>query len=375
MNPTHEKPFTLSPGKSPEEIANEVHRKMAPEIRSAARALPISAAEKFFYYALIDLSFLHCYGGSGRGKIFISIKDLSRLVNHNKDSIAAWRDQLVSERLIWVRESWPKSEWRICAMCPAPMTAHGGSESDFIRGKAASFDDGEQSGILPLGLPDGGKPDFGPNSGPSSDTKRKDSASPSEGFRYSIRRIPPDSPTESVGVAGFTGETGGILRTDSPKDSASQGDSVGQTGGNLPHVSPKVSATNSEGFRSNKETPLGELEKGVKGGGATPPVLIDAGMEKWLGRLDKMFPRELDKVKSDLRKALPNLLTKTSKAQCRWKLNQVEERLTGPQPEDVSEPKTPLPKPKMAVPGPGMVKIHSEESEAAFRKARKEAGL
>jgi len=371
MSETSPKPFTLAPIKSPEEIALEGTRKMAPEIRGAVRGLRIAAGAKFFFDALLDLSFLHCYGGSGRGKIFISTKDLSRLTRHNKDTITNWKEILEEERLIWVRESWPKSEWRICALCPPPVSAHNGSEADYIRGKAASHDTGEQSGNLPLGAENGQNAVFGPNSAPSSDTKRKTSACPSEEPGQSVRRIPPDRPKNPDGKAGFSGQTVRKFRTDCPDSSDGVSENPGQTVRILPPVCPKDSASVSEGFRANKETPLGEQESRSMEGGATPPGLDVPSTNKWLKRIDRMFPRELEKVKSDLKLTLKNLLTEKSKNVARWKLKQVEERLTGPQPAEEPATQTPAPAP----PKPKPVPLDPEKRAALFAKARKEAQI
>lgn len=237
----HKKPFELAPVKTPEQIAAEATRKIAPEIRRGVHFSRLPAPVKFFFDALLDLSFMHCYGGSGRGKIFITERDLSRLLRHDKDSIAKWRDRLIRERLIWIRKGWPKNEWRICALCPAPETEVRFTEYDNIRGRAAALEPvkGTVRDLPPSPfLPKNGQPPSVSEETGGADGKG--AASLSDNFRQTVRELPTDCPTSSDTERGRT-------RTQCPTTS----DKVGE---DTPPHCPTPSDSQSEGFRANKET-------------------------------------------------------------------------------------------------------------------------
>ena len=59
----HKKPFELSPVKTPEQLAAELVRKQAPEVRRMVHFSRLNASAKFLFDALLDLSFLHCWTG------------------------------------------------------------------------------------------------------------------------------------------------------------------------------------------------------------------------------------------------------------------------------------------------------------------------
>lgn len=233
----HKKPFELAPVKSAEEIAFEATRKIAPMVRKAVHFSRLPAAAKFFFDALLDLSFLHCYGGSGKGKIFISVRDLSRLLKHDKDSITAWRDLLIKERHVWTRDGWPKSEWRICALCAPPETDFRPSEWSYVMGKAAALEDGS----LPTGLflPQKGNSPSNTEEIGGHDTKTPDKVS--DTFPSRVGSLRTDCPVPSP-------KNGGSLPTDCPVPSAGPGESLPTDQGSEPD-----SAAGS--FRTNKETP------------------------------------------------------------------------------------------------------------------------
>ena len=254
----NQKPFTLAPIKSPEEIALEGSKRIAPEIRRSVQELNhMSMSAKGFFAAILDYSYMYSYGGNGRGKLFASIRDLSHWLHHDKDSITSWRDVLVAARVLWVRDGWPKSEWRICALCSPPE--HRGSEYQSIMARASSQEEmslGEQSGNLPHTPPFSENPikteDFGHSGG-------QNTPHSAESFRRGGGILP-----------HFLGET------------------FRQTSGRIPTSQGKPSATLTETFRRvHRKFPpweplnpsilrrllrrSGVLELG--GGGSPPPKL------------------------------------------------------------------------------------------------------
>jgi hypothetical protein len=241
----HKKAFEIGPVKTPEQIQAEQTRKIAPEIRRSVHFSRLPAAAKFFYAALLDLSFLHCYGGSGRGKIFITVRDLSRLLKHHKDSIGLWRDMLIEARLIWVREGWPKSEWRICALCPPPETDYKLGEYQTILGRAAALAPDSPEGETVL---QSSHTSFLPKNG--------DSPRISEGNGHTEPENPPTR-------AGSVGQRVLDSRPACPREQATKGrfsrtlepapqDKVSQDPGPL---CPKPPATRGQTSGSNKESP------------------------------------------------------------------------------------------------------------------------
>src|SRR5258707_5982796 len=109
------KGFELDPVKGPEEVEREYVRDIAPKIRRHVREDPyLSGGAKFFFYALLDDSFMHTLGGNGRGKLFATVKELARRYKHDRKTIVAWRDELEPRRWIWVRDEWPICECRVC---------------------------------------------------------------------------------------------------------------------------------------------------------------------------------------------------------------------------------------------------------------------
>jgi hypothetical protein len=276
------KVFELAKTKTPEEIAQDATRKMSPEIRRAVNCMKLPMAVKGFFSALLDFTFLHCYGGSGRGKIFISIRDLCRLLKHDKDSIAKWRDVLLSEKLIWFREGWPTSEWRICALCPAPVTDFSAREQSFIRGRAAALETDSPAPPEPLrhlphgvfAAPEHKSPSISEEIGQTGGTE-------------------PVNPSEDIGGGGGerrracptpSATFGGERRSTPPTSSAKVGENVGHPLRHLPHGV-------SDNFRTNKESPMEKRSLGDKGGGEPPPKLPK------FERLDpKAFDREREKI-------------------------------------------------------------------------------
>jgi hypothetical protein len=246
----HKKPFELAPVKTPEQIQAETVRRIAPEVRATVHFARLPAAAKFFFDALLDLTFMHKFGGSGRGKIFISIRDLSQLLQHDKDSIATWRDTLIEHHHVWFREGWPESEWRICAICPPPQTEFQFNERRFIKGKAAALEEVEPGGNLPHTPFFAQNGDSPPISEGFRQSEGKEPVPLAETFRQTDRNLPPDCPTPSA-------RNGGRIPPDCPKPSAGVGEGT-------PLHCPTPSARRAEGFRHTKETPVGTGGSGAQ---------------------------------------------------------------------------------------------------------------
>ena len=290
----HQKVFELARVKSPEELQAEAARKTAPEIRTAVSFTRLPMAAKGFFSALLDLSFLHCFGGNGRGKLFITVRDLSRLLKHDKDSISEWRRILVNAKVLYYQEGWPRSEWRICALCPAPNTDFQFSEEHFIVGKAAAL---EAVGNLPPATFAGRNGDSPRETEEIATSTRKDSPSLSDTSGQTVRNLPLREGNPSA-------TSGGNLPHTEGNPSAPLGESFRHNGG-------KVSDSLAETFRTDKETPKEKGSLGAKecvpGAETHAPILkfepLDLKMVPRLRR--KIGPEMIERLK-EKRFALEN---------------------------------------------------------------------
>jgi hypothetical protein len=116
----HEKPFILAPVKSPEQVALENNKKIAPQIRRAVRGMRMRMQAKFLFDAILDDTFMYDFGGNGHGCMWASIKELAKRYHHDEDSIKKWSSVLIDKEVLWCSRTWPWAEWRITAICPAP---------------------------------------------------------------------------------------------------------------------------------------------------------------------------------------------------------------------------------------------------------------
>jgi hypothetical protein len=274
----HQKVFELARVKSPEELQMESARKTAPEIRTAVSFTKLPMAAKGFFSALLDLSFLHCFGGNGRGKIFITVRDLSRLLKHDKDSISEWRRILVTAGVLWYQEGWPRSEWRICALCPAPNTDFQFSEEHFIVGKAAAL---EAVGSLPPATFSAPNIDSPRETEDSRQSEPENSPQLSDTFRHTVRNLPPREGSPSAPPGESSSHNGGILS-----------DSVAET------------------FRTNKETPKEKGSQGdqecVPGTPHTPALKFDPLDLRMVSRLRRTHGKDMIERLKEKRFALEN---------------------------------------------------------------------
>jgi len=274
----HKKVFELAPVKGPEEAEKEYVREIAPKIRKHVLFNPeLSPGAKFFYVALLDMSFMHCYGGSGKGKLFSTVKDLARLLNHDVKSIKAWRDELTPPRWIWFRDEWPVCEWRICALCPAPEGQYVG-EYQMTLGRAA-----------------GKSPDasFSAQNGQSHSKSQEFPPSVAVDYHCNGETFPSsegESPTHTGRVSHSTeGET----PTCDTKDSHLQRETLVSNGG-------RVSLQQREELAANKETPRSIGASGETGGGRTAP-----GINGWKANkppLESHLPDLIAEQKAELKR-------------------------------------------------------------------------
>ena len=264
-NGEHEKAFVLAKPKTPEEIEQEGKRKMAPQIRSDINFTRHPAPAKFFYSALLDLTFLYKFGGDGRGRIFTNVIKLARILKHHKDSISKWRDYWIAQKLLWVSEGWPRQEWRICPLYPAPASQTGQEEFDYIVGRAAN----EQS--------------LAPRPGDFLSQKAEEALVSEE-----ICSPPPTSPAEKADVGG-SGSVHLRLRKPSPSAIPSTDLRPGEpkTPATREYTNgkgePTTSAIVAQKSLATKESPKEVRSLGANGGGPlTLPMprfeALDAGM-------------------------------------------------------------------------------------------------
>jgi hypothetical protein len=273
------KPFVLSQPKSPEQLRREAVIAQMPELRrncSRDKRLGKCVGTKWLFGTISDLTFLHRYGGTGDGRVYISVRDLHRIFGVSRQSITLWREKLEAAGWIWYRELWPKAEWGITAVCAQPelfapnmefnrQVAKAGGEAQEVaslREKAESADLGQ----------------FGHTSEPE---VTMEVASLARGSGQSGQQTGPVWPEE---VASLGHKTGPVW----PEEVASLANKPGQTG-------PEKRARVARGSGHIKESPGTLKESGGKKGEPPPPEFGE-----WKKRLKTYFPDRLRGIKADL---------------------------------------------------------------------------
>jgi hypothetical protein len=128
MNETHAgngngKAFVLAQPKSPDEIAQDEVRKMAPRIRRECSRDPRllrHVGAKWLFCQLTDDSFLNYCGGDGFGKIFTTLRELQKRYGHDSATLSEWLDKLIETGWVWVKKGWPVWCMGITSICRQP---------------------------------------------------------------------------------------------------------------------------------------------------------------------------------------------------------------------------------------------------------------
>jgi hypothetical protein len=348
-NGYREKAFVLGQPKTPEQVHRESILATMPELRRNCSRDPRlkgrdGVGAKWLFGTLTDLSFLHNYGGNGFGIVILSVKDLSRIFRHHKDSISRWRDLLITHSWIWFVDLWPKSQWGICGVTKQPELLP--DHSDYLRVAAKAARPTEQAHP-----PQDGKTlFFGRNGGGKSPTEPTEQADRAYGVGRPSLRSRPNEPTQPASI-------GPLSRPDSPTEQDSPACSVGSDG-LLNRPSP------ADGTGCIQETPIGvRSQEAIKG-------VLSPKFEAWKKRLEGEFPRSLRQLKAEFleqkKKADPSEI-----ADLNARIEAVEEALYGGA-VPKSKTKTALPvKPKSAgkILSPGDIEKQGKALAAAMREA------
>lgn len=243
----HQKAFELTQPKSAEEIAQESLKKMMPQLRRANSEDPRLkkfVGAKWLFGVLTDNSFLFKLGGDGWGRVYTSLKDLHRRYGHDEDTLASWRDKLISTGWIWYQDRWPKSCWGIMGACQQPelFSPH----ADFVRIMAK--ESSETQPPVAVGVIENGKTvSFGQNGHSKPADQPNGSVIPTASGGQSDRESRSYQPNGSVTLRGE-------IRSDQPNGSVTPTGSNGHSDRANP-----VTPTGSNGHI--RETPW---SKGVK---------------------------------------------------------------------------------------------------------------
>lgn len=283
---TPTKPFVLAPSKSPEEIERESINVRLPELRrncSRDKRLRRHTGAKWLFDKLTDLSVMFSFGGDGRGRVRIAERDLERIFGVRRDTIMAWRLKLISTGWIWYEKRWPRSLWGICGLCCAPEhNPNLGSPGD---GLEAAQDEARAGSGEPDSTPL--DEDLAQNGQFSTLNRPAMLAEPAKcdgGTGQTGRQSRPMMPAEPDSVARKT-------PPDWPEDPASLA--------GLSSIAGPENRASLAGSPSQLRSLQRRMESKESIGGQPPPSILE-----WESRLKKMFPRELEAIKSDLVKQL-----------------------------------------------------------------------
>jgi hypothetical protein len=250
-NGHNDKAFELTRPKSAEEIARESILATMPELRrNCSQDRSLSVGAKWFFGQITDLTFLHRYGGDGFGRVYLSIKDLSRIYGHDTDSFKNWRDELVP-RWLWFQKSWPKACWGVQGVTKQPELF---SPHPYLSTLAKASKESKGGGPIDSALPpwDDKTEETGQNNGhnpttePNLSASKQDSIGPKEGI------LPGPGPNLSVVSGGNFPVNGGT--------------EPGLQAGRVPHTNGHVPASVADGTGPIRETPqeIGVLEASLK---------------------------------------------------------------------------------------------------------------
>jgi hypothetical protein len=211
---TNGKAFILAQPKTPAQIRREALLATMPKLRrdcSRDPRLTNHVGAKWLFGQVSDLTFIEDFGGQRDGRLFMSLRDMSKLFHVHRNTLAAWRQKLSDTGWIWFIERWPRCEWGICGICNQPELFPPNFESVGYGGVPA-----EQAQ-----LPETSKSaDLGQNGLPDRPAVPAEQATLAGGTGMSGRTSRPVLPAEQARLAGGTGQTGRTSRPVWPAEQA-----------------------------------------------------------------------------------------------------------------------------------------------------------
>ncbi|MDE3067776.1 MAG: helix-turn-helix domain-containing protein [Verrucomicrobiota bacterium] len=274
MSDTNSKVFELARPKTPDEIAEESTRSMMPKLRrmcSKDLRLKRNVGAKWLFDRISDDSFMECFGGNARGKLWTTLRDLNRRYGHDEDTLSSWLKKLEDTGWIWIERGWPVWCIAISGVTQRPDVF----SPEYARLRARA-DKTATDGFVPENDETAKN---GANTGESPEAKPPLTVSVpgSRGQRNRENRehIPP-----------LTGDFGGDSRVTTPVFTGGETGSHGQTLRNSP-----VCSTVSDG--DNKETPGSKGVIGARecGAGASARAVSHTPFPKFEALDMKMVPR------------------------------------------------------------------------------------
>ncbi len=378
MNPQHEKVFTLH---KPELDLGKI---MPQSRREVAWTKTLTLGARLFYCILFDYS---VYTGKNmrQGVVRLANSFLARRFGVSIKTIRNWKTELRDAQLVFMTERAMQNTWPM-TVYHFPKIIEGGqiplpddSESEdglFPEDETETLSNRRRSGRLSRD-PKTGKWQAG-----GSKTVESSNGALSEQNTDSVDHGSTNLPAAQE--TGFRPPRKPVARDNGKPLPATQETDYPPRGKPVAAVAGKPLPPTQETDYHGAGNPIADNREAQVRDSDTqrveaPPVfeLLEDNrlFKKWEIGLDKLFHRELREIKVELKRGLATSQSEIGRAFMRRKLKAVEERLTGPQPHELPATKAPLPKPKKAVPGPGMVAIGSEASAKAFAKAKMEAGL
>jgi len=320
----HQKIFELSRPKTPEEIVEDATRSTMPQLRRAVakdKRLKRHVGAKWLFAQLSDDSFMNCFGGNGRGKIWTSLKDLRRRYGHDEETISAWAKKLEEAGWIWIQRHWPLWCFAISGVTSQPELF----VPEFARIQARASNDPNKTVSDGFVQKNGETVKNGSEHRESGVTKPSVTVGPTvtHGQRNRESRFHQPSVTPPLG---------GDSRSDQPSVTVSQTVTDGRINRQSP-VGPAV--TDGAG----KESPSGKGKRELTEGDAPPEIEF----QKWKNSLTGRFPSKLEKLLDRLTADHAKTPAGPARNYLRRKIHVVQEILDGPRPEWEKPAPTPRP--------------------------------
>jgi hypothetical protein len=330
----HRKIFELARPKTPEEIVEEFTRSTMPQLRRACskdKRLKRHVGAKWLFAQLSDDSFMNCFGGNGRGKIWTSLKELRRRYGHDEETLSQWAKKLEEAGWIWIQRSWPLWCFAISGVTAQPELF----VPEFARVRARASND--------------------PNKTVSDGFVQKNDETVKNGANNRESPVTKPSVTVSETVThgqrnrhsrfhqpSLTPPFGGESRSDQPSVTVGPTVSDGQTNRQSP-VGPTVA------HGAGKESPLGKGRRELTEGDPHQEIGVsgensqEAEFQKWKLSLNGRFPSKLETLLERLTVQHGKTPPGPARNFLRRKIHVVQEILDGPLPS--WEKPAPAPKP------------------------------
>lgn len=249
--------------------------------REALRDKELSTGAKLLFVWLLDLSLLWTVSRA-RGVVIISMTKLAEHLSCCRKSIANWKRELVTKRLIWVHKHfnpnfWALNEYHITVIDP-PGAPSQRFTQDGIWGNGTRRPEAPEGARSKIYTADSG------------DSDPQFSEQKEENSLVAGTSVP------APGV-NFTPERGKILPAPGVKKCTPHGQPGSRpTGNGVPAAREKKGIGRGNGVAHIREPQAGSRELDREGKASSPPQ-IDRSWEK---KLKGLYPRELRELKADL---------------------------------------------------------------------------